>query len=337
MADREFDAETVVSLERVSKLLTLAARNPNQNEAAAATAKAQALLASLNLDMAAVEAITGKEGKRADELLKGGRYIWQRDLWGSVADLNFCFHWSQDEFVADGKGRYLREINGKKVSGRYEAHHRLVGRVVNIQATRVMAEYLESAIERLTRERCAQGQISARSDWAYTYRRGLSDQVILAIYKRRKEQLSEETRRKREAEEAAIAASKSSVSIATALTLASYVDREHDANADFVFGAGTSARWAAERAAKAKADAEAEAEYVCWAAAHPKQAKAAAEKREREEDARRERSNQRRQGKGGEAAYWMGREAGKAISLEPQAAGPQVSGLISHTQEPGNA
>lgn len=272
MVDHEFDDATRASLEKVSKLLRLAARNPNQHEAAAATAKAQALLAALNLDMAAVEAVTGVESKRADQLLKGGRYVWQRDLWNSVADLNFCFHWSQDEFVPCENGRYYRMEEGRRVYGRYEAHHRLVGRVVNIQATRVMAQYLEAAIERLTRERCAQGRIPLRSDWAYSYRRGLSDQVIVAIYERRKEQLSAETRRQREAEEAALGAAGSAVSTATALTLASYADRESDANADFVFGAGTSARWAAERAAKAKAEAEAEAEYARWAAAHPEQA-----------------------------------------------------------------
>lgn len=331
--DREFDAETKASLGKIAKLLQLAAKNPNQHEAAAATAKAQALLASLNLDMAAVETATGAETKRADHLIKGGRHIWQRDLWESVAELNFCFYWSQEKFIPDEAGRYRQFINGQSVRGRYQRQHRLVGRIINIQTTKMMAEYLEQTIDRLTRKRCAEGVISLRSEWAFTYRRGLCDEVILAIYEKRKEQLSEETRRNREAAEADIRSTKGSVSTATELTLTSFVKSEMDANADFVYGAGTSAKWAAQRAAQAKAEAEAEAEYVRWATKYPEKAKALEEKRRRQEEARRQRESRRRLGKGGIGAYWMGRDAGKNISLDPQAEGPEAKGLLAYEAE----
>jgi len=70
--DQNAEMERVV--ERVRKLLALAARNPNEAEATAAAAKAQELLAFYNLDMATVENVAGTSGAREDAKVRGIRF-----------------------------------------------------------------------------------------------------------------------------------------------------------------------------------------------------------------------------------------------------------------------
>ena len=84
-------------LERIKKLLDLADKNPNENEAASAYAQAQKLLSRHKLDAAQVELLTGVPQTSEPifncsvPLYSGKRVIqWKCDLSASIAKLNDC-------------------------------------------------------------------------------------------------------------------------------------------------------------------------------------------------------------------------------------------------------
>lgn len=308
-------------IEKVQKLLNLANKNPNEAEAAAATAKAQALLTAYNLDLAMVSEVSTGDAKREKDRLKGGAYIYQRELWRSVARLNFCLYWTSRRFVHFQRRR--KQWDGSIASvdvPKLQWHHMLVGRVVNVKATRIMAEYLEGAIERLVRDRLrnkATGEVPHTelfSNWAVSYRTGAAYKVIEKIEERRDQMRAEENRKRNEA-------ARNGVSTATALTIASYTDSELDANLDHVHGEGWSAKRAAERAAQAQAAREAEEEYTRWAAAHPEEARKE-EAKQRLKEERAEEAAMRRALRAGDklnsSAYYSGFDAADSISIDQQ-------------------
>lgn len=332
----EHPPEVAAVLEKVEKLLRLAASNPNEAEAASATAKAQDLLAAYNLDMAAVEENSGGGGKRLQEELAGGRFEWQRDLWTAVAELNFCMYFNQYVFLHSDLGTTMEyrivEENGvrrgRQVRGMWQHQHRIIGRQVNVAATKAMAMYLEGVCDRIVKDRVRNTNERANGRWANSYRDGLVNAVIIRIYDRRAALLSEEQERRKAELERAAANNLSGASSATALTLSAYVDNEYDANVDFVFGEGTSAKWAAERAAQAAAEREAEEAYTRWAQANPEKAR----KQEEERKAKIERDRARRSRshfKGKNTGAWAeGYRAGATVSIDPQAEHKQARGLL---------
>jgi hypothetical protein len=322
---------------KVEKLLRLADKNPNAAEAASATAKAQELLQAYNLSLAMVEQGSGGSGAREKAMLKGGVYQYQRDLWKAVAELNFCLHWNRRKW--EPYQRTVKSWDGTKRQVTDEKRvwiHCLVGRTVNTASTRAMATYLEQAIERLLRERLGPNQTNMLfSRWAVSYREGAAHNIIQRIYKRRRELLKEEERKRRDAEAAAVAATRAGVSTATALTLSTYIDKETDANMDFIYGEGWSAEQAAERARRAKAEAEAEAEYAAWAAANPEEARREEEKARKREEAEEKRRARRGSGDSGKqydaGAFWAGNDAAKKVSLDQQVdTGSAPRGRLSH-------
>lgn len=311
------------AIDQIQKLLNVAAKAGTPEEAATFNAKAQELLARYNLDASVVERESGaKSGAREDARVRGGFYEYQRDLWGAVAELNFCMYWTQ---------RYRAHHRGRE---RVMKRHRLVGRIVNTTATRHMAEYLEQAVERITRERLHGDTKQLFSRWAISFREGAVRTIIDKIRVRRREQIDQEELR---AEQAATAG----YSTSTALTLASLAQREEDANNDFLYGEGYTAKQAAEAAQWAEAQKQREVEYTMWAAAHPEEVRAREEKRRKEQeeyDKREARNARRRKGRswnpnssgkkidGG--AFRAGREAGKGIGLDPQSAARKPAGLL---------
>lgn len=321
----DLSPEAQRAIRQVEKLLRLAAKHPTEAEGIAAANKAQELLTAYNLDMATVER-GSDSGKREDAKMKGGLYHYQRDLWQAVAELNFCLYWNQYVFNKDKAGRRKERWSGRTIrtQGGYDFVHRVVGRVANVVATRVMAEYLEQTIERLTRERLNGNGSQFFTRWAISYREGIAERIIEKIYERRKVQLNKERREQHEAERAAAMAASAGFSASTALTLSSYTKSEREANLDIVYGEGWSARQAAERAERARAAAEAEAAYVAWAKAHPEEVAAEAE-RERKEVRKsrwrggtrdyKERRNDRRDW----GAYKAGHDAGARVSIDQQA------------------
>lgn len=310
-------------LEKVEKLLRLAAANPNEAEAASATAKAQDLLTAYNLDMAAVEEVSGGTGKRAQEDLLGGRYEWQRNLWEAVAELNFCTYWNEHVFIESvlGTAKEYRKIEGswRWVRGMWQHQHRIIGRVVNIAATKAMATYLENVCDRLTKERVRNTNERANGRWANSFREGLTHSVISKIYDRRAHLLDEERRQHFERMASAATQTSGEMSTATALTISTYSKSEREANIDFRYGEGTSAKWAARRAEQAAADRAAEEEYTRWAAANPEKAAKEEERRKAKREREQERFTKSYFNKRNVGAWAEGHKAGKNVSLDPQA------------------
>lgn len=244
--------EQVAIVEKVKKLLALANGNANEHEAEAASAKAMDLLAAYNLSMHTVDG-TRKDGRaRSDTKRKGGLYAWQRQLWNEVAKLNFCMYWS---------------IKGLKAGSTYE--HRLLGSEVNVVSTEVMADYLQSTVERLAQEWAKQrGYKSVFVREAIAYREGMAAGLSARLVKIRWE--------REEAEKKA----RANTPTGTGLILADVAFMEEDLNNDHLYGyePGTHAQRRAERAARQaellrQAD-ERLAAHKKWAEENPEEAAA---------------------------------------------------------------
>lgn len=322
----ELNDEMQGVVDRIEKLLRLAAKNPNQAEAASAAAKAQQLLEAYNLDLATVEEKAGGKSKRTDEKMKGGLYHYQRGLYRAVAELNFCLYfclqeWDSEKkrplFIAGSKYWGEKRRRSGSTKGGYVFRHRLVGKTVNVRSTQVMAEYLEQTIERLTRERLNGEGSQFFTKWAISFREGIAATVIEKLRARRRVVLTEARERARAAAEARARAGTAGASSGTAIDIAVLVDAETDANYDFLYGEGWSAEQVRKRAERARARAEAEKEYVEWAKANPEEAKKAEEKA-RKERRRSHSSRSRTEREPDWGAYSAGQDAGKNVGIDPQ-------------------
>lgn len=329
MSDQEDLAKVV---ERVQKLLALAARNPNEAEAASATSKAHELLAAYNLDMIAVERAQGGSAKREAAALKGGAYAFQRQLWRDIAELNMCLYFP---YKVRKPAREVQKREGyTKVVRGYTFEHRVVGRVANTTATRVMAQYLEQVIERLVRERLGGDHRQLFSRWAMSFREGVCAEIRAKVQDRYVKFLDEQKRKRQEEEERLRAAGAGSSS--TALVLSEVIDAEKDSNIDFLHGEGYSARQRAARAQRAAAQKAAEEEYTRWAEANPEEARKKEEERRKEREKYWAKRRGGRRGYGGGSdktdwgAYEAGREAGKNVSIDQQADHAKAKGAIGH-------
>jgi hypothetical protein len=330
-------------IDKIAKLFKLA-ESPNQAEATAAMNKAQALLAQYNLsEMAVTEgASSAKAAKRTDEKHRGGLYKFQRDLWQSVAELNFCWYFASKIRDPNKISQYwIRKYGGKANvpewrRGGHTPAHRLVGRAVNVAATLAMVQYLEATIERLVRERIQTRVVEkARTEadraerwgrdpnpvqedplwgeWAVKYREGIVDTVTDKIWDRRQEMLKGDEFKKYKATEDGRAGAQTG----TALTLMDVKEQEYAANYDFLYGEGAYAKVLSARAVAAAERAEREARYAAWAAANPEEAKKEEEKRRK--SARRTSWNAgTARDKTDHGAYWDGRDAGEKVSIDQQ-------------------
>jgi len=198
-----------------------------------------------------------------------------------------------------------------------------------VTSTRVMAQYLEQTIERLTRERVGSPS-EYFTNWAMSYREGMGQRVMEKVYERRREVLNEEKRKQREAVEAAAKQGMTGTSTATALVLGDYIQRENDANDDFIYGEGYSARNRAREAERAERLRREQAEYTKWAAAHPEEARKELEKLEKEAEraANRRTSWDRKADKRDWSAFNSGYAKGKEVSIDQQAGSTKVAGML---------
>lgn len=320
------EAELEKIVERVQKLLALGRRGGSEAESAAAMAKAQAMLAQHNLDMASVESAQAGSGAREKNAQRGGTYLYQRCLWNAVAELNFCLYFTDYQYIKVAKK--LQYTGHTYLHQQLQRQHLVVGRKVNTRATIVMATYLEGTADRLCRERLetrsgtgtTPGHLNAQffTSWAVAFREGVCDRMIEKIEARRAKLTKEQDAAAAKARRAAEA---KGVSTETALSLTIYQDKETDANNDFLYGEGTSAKWAADRAERAAEAAREEAEYTAWAEVHPEEARAAEEKarKEREVSRSRRRTSAGPSRKVNGAGYWAGHEAGEKVGIDPQA------------------
>lgn len=111
-------------IERIQKLLALSGNNTNENEAASALAKAQALLQEYNLEMAEVQKRTGKKSSYERlQFASESRDEWRRQLMGIVAKHCFC------------KALFYRLRDKNETV--------LIGEKQNIEATRMMYAFIE--------------------------------------------------------------------------------------------------------------------------------------------------------------------------------------------------
>lgn len=319
----------VTAIDKITKLLALAGNNPNEAEAAVATAKAMELMATYNLDMITLgQGNAPTDNTRKDEYLSGGLYGWQRDLWNAVCELNFCKYWF---------------VRGLAKGSKYE--HRVLGSQANVASAKVMAEYLQQTIERLAQRWAKeQGYKSCFVREAIAYREGMAMRIGGKLWDMRNESFREERKRAAEAaqrrESTGGNAHRRDVhhgdGNSTALVLSDVVNTEADLNDDYLEGVppGTNARrrkeWEAKIEASKAARIEAERLQDEAEETNPalkaerlaREAKAEAEfqkrldkERNRKERPRAKTAAEKRQDLNG---YWIGYEAGKNVGLDTQ-------------------
>lgn len=314
MTETEIPPELHEVMLRIKKLLNLAAKNPSQEEAALATAKAQELLTRYNLSHAAVDQVAEGGGRRVEDKVAGGDFKWQRDLWSAVAELNFCLHYTAPVWEKAKKRVRNWETGGTRIiDGEVrKMKHALIGRQVNVAATIAMAGYLEQAIDRLTVERCEKGKIPLMNKWTMSFREGAAYRVRQALRERR---MTLEQKHQAELKEAAMRAG---TSMASALTIADFSQTEEDANTDMACGLppGTTTKDRIKRAEKQRLAEEA---YTKWAAEHPEEARAKEEERKKAREKRIKRLSRQRFGAVKyDTAFWEGNDKAKEISLDQQ-------------------
>lgn len=209
-------------IEKVQKLLALSQNNSNEHEAQSAAAMAMDLLSAYNLSMHQVGS-KSEDRARKDQKRKGGLYQWQRDLWGAVANLNFCVYFS---------------IKGLEKGSTYE--HRLVGSEVNVVSTEVMADYLQQATERMGQAYAKDmGFRSVFVKEAIAYREGIAARLVARLNELRRNRMEADRKAKEQA----------GANTGNALVLADVIRTETDLNTDYINGyaPGTTAQRRAER------------------------------------------------------------------------------------------
>lgn len=331
-------------LDIVVKLLKLAGNNPNAEEAASAAAKAQEIMTKYNLDMGAIERKSGaKDEKRDKEAVKGGFYKYNRDLYAAVAALNFCMHWVTEEYIeiTDPDTNELRNKwrrLGKPASFKaLRKVHKLVGRRVNVAATKVMASYLEQAVERILRDWMIEygyDNTMLFSKKAMSFREGAVGNLVDRIQEER-DRAERERRKKAKAEATRSAHPGAAPSTSTALALVDYTESERIANYDARHGEGAWARTLAYDAEwekkcaewsrkEAMEDADDEEARACLAIFHPKLFAKLVKEEEKEAERERKRAERERYRSGPreKEVDWEAHEAGseraRDISLNQQ-------------------
>lgn len=141
-------------LDRIRKLLALATSS-NENEAAAAAEKAQAMLAEHNLSMLDVKTSDGDDMMKdviIDNTIVTSSHPWRRPLGVVVAQLYFCSY-------------FYTVLRGKSTNV-----HSFVGADHNVMVAVVMFKYLLETIDRLAREGAKKVPKSEQSPYRVAFR-----------------------------------------------------------------------------------------------------------------------------------------------------------------------
>src|SRR5690606_24873866 len=142
----------------------------------------------------------------------------------AVADLNMCRYWS---------------IKGLTRGSKYE--HRVLGSRVNVTSTRIMAEYLQGAVDRMAKQWAKDHHYNFFARESLAYKEGVSRRLVERLREERRQRiLADEIK----AREARAAASHPSAAPGTALVLVNVIATEQDLNNDYLNGwePGTTAR-----------------------------------------------------------------------------------------------
>ena len=161
-------------IDKIRKLLALAG-SPNENEAASASEKAQALLAEHNLSMSDVK--SGTE-KGADFIINGDTVTnarpWRRSLGATIAKLYFCTYF----FTTVGS----------------DDRHSFVGEKHNIEVARLMFEYLTKTVDRLSRDGSRKVPAHERSGYKTSFRWACSQRLCHRLMDRIRDTSQHETK-----------------------------------------------------------------------------------------------------------------------------------------------
>lgn len=312
---------------KIQKLFSLA-QSPNEVEANLAMATAQSLLAKYNLEAAVVRGthVAGgtvpsePEKREKTKIPYSAFYNYQRLLWRTLAEANFCWYW-----VADTTEDYNKKTDiGVEVRTRKVKRHMLLGTEANVIVVRMMGEYLEDTMERILpyphSERLSKSAIS--------WKTGCTERLVQRIQRlaaERRESMTSQT---------------APNSNETGIALRDVIQREYEANYDAAYGEGAwlksklrSQEWQANKALE---EAELENKLLNESAEEKK----ARLKREAIEAAK----NQKQQAKYqrqwdakqrarvknlDHGAYWDGHAKGSDIGLDGQVASGNVKVHIS--------
>ena len=141
-------------IEKIQKLFALS-ESTNENEATLAMEKAHKLLTQYDLSIADIT--TNKSDIKEHILTTSGRVdSWKVLLYNAIADLNYC--------------RILKSTYN------HSTVIFIVGKEINIIATRTFLEYIENTIDRMVKEQYGKGK-----DYIESYKLGLALRLIKRI------------------------------------------------------------------------------------------------------------------------------------------------------------
>jgi hypothetical protein len=162
------DANKAKILDRIQKLIALST-SPNENEAAVAAEKAQALLIEHNLSMADVKASTHKKVEYTINNVKTTPYPWHRLLAQAVAKLYFCTS-------------YYTPTPGKTMKADI---HSFVGEPHNAAVAIMMFQYLDKAVNDLAVAGAKRiSSTTEQSKYRTTFRNAAVNQLCKRIMQR---------------------------------------------------------------------------------------------------------------------------------------------------------
>src|SRR5262249_55128687 len=140
-------------------------------------------------------------GKRGQEQLRGGSREYERDLWGAVAELNFCLHWVGRHLIKmprrfnpkPGDYYYCKPLDVVpdylRFRKQYSWQHSLIGRKANVAATIAMAKYLQERVDSLAMEFVYGDEKMRYSQRAMSFRNGAIEVITDKLWDRRREQM----------------------------------------------------------------------------------------------------------------------------------------------------
>lgn len=156
-------------IDKINKIMALAANNPNEEEAASAAAKAQALLAEYNLTHADLD----RAGKQAmsdifvNDTCESDNYPWRVGLAAAVSQLYFC-------------GYFYRNMP------KYRRQHVFIGQRHHTDIAKSIFEHLCDAVNRLAREGAKTVPKKEQSPYRATFRPSASMRLQNRLIRRKR-------------------------------------------------------------------------------------------------------------------------------------------------------
>jgi hypothetical protein len=171
-------------IERIKKLLALAANNSNESEAAAAAEKAQALLIEHNLSMSELGDSSTHDKTIADNDLLTYRAAWIKSLLVTTAELCLCGYYSTafpKEWV-ESKGWHKDAV--KLLAGgnsRIYLKHTFIGKEVNILVAKNLASYLITVMQDICEQERKKVPSSERTPFTFSFMNACSARLVRRI------------------------------------------------------------------------------------------------------------------------------------------------------------